>query len=413
MKNTFILLAIAFIHFSCGGDKPSDSRKAPLHSGKIDSLKTELTNALMADRINGFGACLVNEDGTVFAQGFGYANKEIKTAYTNKTLQNIGSVSKTLIGIALLKAQELGKLNLDDPINDHLPYEVSNPNYPSENITIRQLATHTSSIIDAAAYDSAYVLRNNVTVPDSIKALTEAFRPNSAKVPLKKFLRKILSKDGSWYSTTGFLQHSPGQYYEYTNVGSALAAAIIEYATGQSYDQFTTEHILKPLGMHASGWSLDVVDTTNHSVLYAKMKTPLPYYSLITYPDGGFITNPQDMGKYLSELVKGYVGNGTILNQESYREIFQPQLSAANFLEERSDAPDDDEYNTGIFMGFTPTGLIGHTGGDPGIATYMFFDPDSKTGRILMINTSVRDNEGVEQFYHIWGILEKYQRQIN
>lgn len=57
---------------------------------------------------------------------------------------------------------------------------------------------------------------------------------------------------------------------------------------------------------------------------------------------------------------------------------------------------------------FDDVDLSRHTGGDPGIATYMFFDPSTTTGRILIINTSVRNSGGVEQFYSIWNKLGEY-----
>ena len=64
-------------------------------------------------------------------------------------------------------------------------------------------------------------------------------------------------------------------------------------------------------------------------------------------------------------------------------------------------------------MGLTPKGYIGHTGGDPGIATFMFFKPGSKTGKVMMINTSVRNSGGVKQFYDIWYTLDEYEQKLN
>ena len=64
--------------------------------------------------------------------------KIIVTVHVDEvTIQNVASVSKTIVGIALLKAQELGKLKLDEPINKYLPFKVFNPKFPNENITIR------------------------------------------------------------------------------------------------------------------------------------------------------------------------------------------------------------------------------------------------------------------------------------
>jgi CubicO group peptidase (beta-lactamase class C family) len=91
---------------------------------------------------NGFTGTVVDTSGILYNQGFGYADIAAKKPYTKQTVINIASISKVFIGVALMKAQEMGLLNLDDPINKHLPFAVSNPNFPNELITIRQLATH-------------------------------------------------------------------------------------------------------------------------------------------------------------------------------------------------------------------------------------------------------------------------------
>ena len=64
------------------------------------------------------------------------------------TIHVIASISKTFVGIAIMKLVESGKLKLDDPINDYLPFEIRSPHYPEVDITIRHLVTHTSSLND-------------------------------------------------------------------------------------------------------------------------------------------------------------------------------------------------------------------------------------------------------------------------
>lgn len=380
-----------------------------------DSLTTELMDFHKAGHINGFSVAIVNQNEVLYQAGIGYSNLDSEESYTENTLQNIGSVSKTFIGVALLKAQEMGKLSLDDPINKHLPFQVYNPGYPKEEITLRHLATHTSTILDTDYYDEkSYILKDSIEVSDSLMAISENFNLPSTAMPLVSFLEKLLSEKGEWSEEQEFLKNKPGEIYEYSNVGATLAAAVLEIATGESFKGFATKHILQPLNMSSSGWSFDDIDISKHSTLYAKPKVELPYYSLITYPDGGLITSISDMAKYLSELIKGYSGNGTILKKTSYDELFKEQLTSENIPDQDDDGDAyDDEYNTGIFMGFTPKGYIGHTGGDPGIATFMFFNPKSKTGKVMMINTSVRDSAGVKEFYDIWYTLDQYENKMN
>ena len=100
---------------------------------------------------------------------------------------------------------------------------------------------------------------------------------------------------------------------------------------------------------------------------------------------------------------------GQVLRNNSFDELFTEQLSEVEIPDRDEEDAYDDEYNTGIFMGFTPKGYIGHTGGDPGVATFMFFNAETGVGRILMINTRISSQEGAEQFYAIWNTLEKYE----
>lgn len=380
-----------------------------------ESLTIHLRKLQKLGHINGFSVAIVNHDKTLYQTGVGYADLADKRAYTKNTIQNIGSVSKTLIGIALLKAQEQGKLKLDDPVNKHLPFPVVNPYYPNLPITIRHLATHTSTITDTDYYDAkAYILKEEIDLDMRNKGnVAEMFNNPEEKISMHNFLEKLLSKNGEWFHKKNFLERKPGSLFEYSNVGATLAAYVIEQSTGEPFNKYTTKHILKPLGMSSSGWSFDDIDLSKHSILYENPGQSIPKYSLITYPDGGLITNIKDLGKYLTELIKGQSGAGTLLTKESYYQIFSGQLSTGHLPNRDKDDDYDVEYNSGIFMGFTPSGQIGHTGGDPGIATFMFFNPQTKIGRVLMINTSITSQEGVDQFYSIWNTLGKYEGRFN
>ncbi len=415
MRRSVLIVLIVFFLVSCDQKKNTKDKPQNIPVTSADSLTTALQEIHKNGQINGFSVAIVNKDSVLYKAGIGYADAEKKTAYTENTLQNIASISKTLIGIALLKAQEMGKLKLDDPINAYLPYEVKNPHFPSEPITIRHLATHTSTITDTDAYDEqSYVLK---TIQDSVAAKNtktpENFNPPENKTSMTAFLQSVLHINGKWYSEEGFLKKKPGELFEYSNVGATLAASVLEYATGEKYNEFTSKYILKPLGMDSSGWSFDEIDMAMHTNLYADPDTQLPLYSLITYPDGGFITSGHDLSSYLMELIRGYDGKGLLLTKESYAELFAEQLNAANFTERDAENPYNDEYNSGIFMGFSAKNYVGHTGGDPGVSSFMFFDAKKKTGRILLINTDLGNQKGVQQFIAIWNTLKEYQEKWN
>ncbi|MFS4429011.1 serine hydrolase domain-containing protein [Chryseobacterium sp. S90] len=410
MGRILLLMVISWILISC-----HSMRAIPhVNHGVKDSLNADINKIYQQGLFNGFAVSIVNEKSTLYQKGFGFSDVKEKKLYSENTIQNIASVSKTFVGIALLKAEELGKLNLDDPVQKYVPFKVANPNFPQTPITIRQLATHTSSILD----NEFYLSKNYFLKPDqNLNGVKlnfddeQIFNPADSIISMSVFLENVLAENGKW-NKNSFSTHKPGSIYEYSNVGTALAAFIIEKATGQTFNKFIKEYILKPLQMKDSGWSFDEVKFSQFSRLYEKPDTPLPYYQSATYPDGGFITSINDLSKYLTELIKGYNGKGTILTQKSYKEYFTPQLTASNFEERNDKNPYSESYNTGIFMGFGHTGYIGHTGGDPGVMSMLFFDPKNNLGRIMIFNTNFSDKKGNEAFYGIWNVLEKYQLKL-
>ncbi|WP_144281878.1 serine hydrolase domain-containing protein [Chryseobacterium echinoideorum] len=380
-----------------------------------DSLTNEIKAVSKTDVFNGFTVSIVNDKGTLYQKGFGFSDIKNQKKYTDATIQNIASISKTFVGLALLKAQELGKLKLDDPINKYLPFKVVNPNFPDVEITIRHLATHTSSIVDNDFYLSKnYFLKENQDLKGRHLVFdeTQIFNPKDSIVSMEVFLNNLLTEKGKWNTKEIYTKNKPGEMYEYSNTATTLAAFVIEKATGEMFDKFTTKHILKPLKMNASGWHFEDVDFANYSNLYENPKTVLPFYSMVSYPDGNFITSVNDLSLYLTELIKGYNGKGSILTKESFKEYFKPQLQAKNFIERNDKNPYSESYNVGIFIGFGYTGFIGHTGGDPGVGSMMFFDPKNNIGRILIVNTSFSDKKGNDTFYGIWDKLEKYQTKL-
>lgn len=377
-----------------------------------DSLHAALNKELSKGQFVGFSVAIVTEKGIAYEKGFGQADAAQNKPYTAQTLQNIGSISKTLVGIALLKAQELGHLKLEDSVNKYLPFAVRNPYFPKDAITLRQLATHTSTITDNAYYlTQNYILKPNQNLEGLPLELEDEqkFNPAANAVSLEDYLKNTLTTQGKWHKAEDFLNKKPGAVHAYSNVGTALAAFVIERATGMRFDLFTKKYILDPLKMKASGWKFPDVDFSKHARLYLAPGKPLPYYALVTYPDGNFITSAHDLGLFLQELIRGYNGKGKLLSRESYKTYFTPALTAAHYDKRNEKNPYSDEFNVGVFMSFSVTGNIGHTGGDPGVTTMMFIDPKTSIGKLLIVNTNIIDKAGNDEFYGIWKALEKQQ----
>ncbi len=420
MTKSLLILVIVILFSSQQKPDSEDSKSQNISISEIaDSLTNELIDIHKQGYFNGYSVAIVNEHGILYQNGFGLADLETKKQYTENTIQSTGSISKTLIGISLLMAKEMGKLNLDDPINDYLPFDVSNPFYPEDEITIRHLANHTSTILDTDYYDkSCYMLESEKyklnTAPTEV---VDYFNSPGDSISIFDHTRNLFDKKGESCCEESFLNEKPGKVYKYSNLGATLGAVILEIATEVSFNDFTTKYILSPLEMTSSGWSAKEVNTENLSRLYSNADTVYAEYYGVDYPSGGLISSSIDLGKYLTELIKGYLGHGTLLNKDSYRELFGMPHREDIFSELKGENVNpilNMRYDKGVFMGLAPRGYIGHTGQDYGVVSFMFFNTQSKTGRIVIINTTILgDNEEeLNELWSIWDKLEKYQSKL-
>ena len=338
----------------------------------------------------GFAVAIVSAQGVLYQNAFGWANIAKDLPYTVDTIQPIGSVSKTLIGVALLKAIEHGYFTLESAINDLLPFRVTNPHARDKSIKVKHLATHTASIVDQAEhYRQAYVkgVQTDVTLHD--------------------FLFAYLHETGRLYGEQNFAKAEPGAAFNYTNIGAALAAYLVEAKTGIAFAEFTQQTILDPLQMNASGWFYDEGKGV-HATLYDQQHKPYDPYALVTYPEGGLRTSCADLSNYLIAMLQGRQGKATLLTTASFQTMFTPQFTPAAMPTQL----DPKEPNQGIFWSFRRNGKIGHSGGDPGVSAFLAFDPATGIGKLFMANTELESETLAGQFAQIWSTLEKYEGKL-
>lgn len=412
MKKSILIIFLLSISISCKQEAKVKSNEIKDYSVFKDSLNSDLNNIYKQKSIVGFSAVIVNDRGTIYNEGFGYSDLEKQEEYTSETTQKIASIGKTLIGISLLKAQELGKLNLDDPINKHLPFNVVNPNHPESQITIRHLATHTSTIRDIDAFFlNSYIIDSTGNSENAIPY--DYFKNVEAEMPLIDFTKNLVVEKGKWYSLEVFSKNIPGEKFQYSNTASTLCALIIQIATDEPYEQFARKHILEPLKMSNSRWSNENSTIEKDSRHYIDHKRVTTNYSTNSYPENGFITSSTDLAKYLSELINGYSGKGTILSKESYSELFRKQLSQEQIGKERNGTLGIFFEHTNGFMGDS-TISIGHNGSDPGTLTAMYFNPKTLLGKIVLTNTDFDFDESVmPEFKEIWNELGEHEKSLN
>ena len=385
MKKTIPFLLIISILNACSSSKETIATK--------NDLNTKLQNVLKYKRLTGFSVSAFTKDSVLYQNAFGYENINTKTSYTINTEQHVASISKTTIAVALLKAQELGLFSLDDPINNNLPFKVINPHFENDEITIRQLAMHMSSIKYSEEMTDSRAFEN----PD---------------LALGSFIKAYVEKSGKWYNDDNFHKEKPGTIGDYSNVGASLAAYIIEYKSGIPFSDFIETYIFKPLGLENTSFN---------------SKPDISYYKYLSqdnfekvemenrgdglYPAGRLSTNVVELTKFCQMVMNnGRLNDLTILKPESVQEM----LNASKLKK----SLDDDINRQAIFWSTMksplgiPKEMIGHNGGDYGVYTMMFFDQKTGIGYILLSNTGLTEGNHMSMV-GIYKSLWRYARGKN
>ena len=158
-----------------------------------------------------------------YAHAYGLARIHPDKPATPEMRYSIGSISKQFAATAILLLQQQGKLTLDDPVGKYVPGLTR-----GDEVTIRQILSHTSGYQDYAAED--YPLESQ------LKPVTP---------------RQILD---TWASKP--LDFEPGTQWQYSNTNYVIAGLIIEKVSGKKLFDFLGEHIFQPLGMK-SAWNSD------------------------------------------------------------------------------------------------------------------------------------------------------------
>ena len=178
-----------------------------------------LSTAYPADQ-PGAAALVMKNGQVVLRKGYGMANLELGAPVSPNMVFEVGSVTKQFTAAAILMLQQQGKLRMEDEVTRYLP------DYPThgEKITIDHLLTHTSGIPSYTGMPEWFSrLREDMKVDDVI----------------------ALFKDKP-------LEFKPGERWRYNNSAYILLGAVIEKASGKTYEQFVEEEIFQKLGMASS-----------------------------------------------------------------------------------------------------------------------------------------------------------------
>lgn len=393
----FLVLLFLFL-VSCGTAKQTPPEESPQ---TVEALNAYLDASFGSSPIAGMTALVCDQDGVLYKRSFGKSDLSSERAFDEHTVMNIASISKTFLAVAIMRAVDQGKIALDDDVNDHLPFRISNPHFPNHPITIRQLVTHTSSIQDTKAYAHAYYFHNaeNVDKKQIGKDMRRywSILKENEYLDNRELIQAMLTPGGRYYKDDIYdKKNSPGGTPSYSNVAASLAAQVIEHATGMTYEEYTRQEILTPLGMQESWWNEDEIPAGRFTKRYYTPTWEVPNYSLITLADGGLLTTGFDLTKFTFEMIKGYEGQGSLLSREAYETMFSTQTEYPG------------RNGIGIIWELIGDGTgFAHNGGDPGIFTNLVYDSEKKRAFIMMTNTEL-SKQTYPGVVRIWSALKGF-----
>jgi len=300
------------------------------------------------------GSVLIAQDGVVFLdEGYGLADRAREIPNTPQTRFHLGSISKQFTAMAILILQSQGRLNVQDPICNHI---TSCPT-AWQDITIHQLLTHTSGLSPRLNNIVSNAARDPETPPDPAYYIEIA-----GEVPLET---------------------RPGKQFAYNNQGYNLLAHIIEQASGQSYVDFLEENIFTPLNMRESGYD-DGLSGVAGGYTYRYATDPVEYVQLpISDGEGQLYSTTEDL---------------LLWDQALYTEQLLPQAELEPMFERF--VPMSDYPPFGYGYGWMVTSLLGQpvlggSGWSAGCATFYLRYPADRLTLIVLMNQGDIDHISV------------------
>jgi len=332
--------------------------KAQVFESYVETIMNETS-------LPGLAVTVIDNGKIVSQRAYGYANVDSGRAMTIDTPMNIASISKPILGIGLLQLKDQGLLDFDKDINSYLPFKIDNPHTDGEKITIRHLATHTSSIAD-------FYLESDYT------------EGKDSPIPLVEHVKGLLIPKGVRYDAgKHYLTTMPGTEREYSNLAAGLAGVIAEEVSGETLNTMMTKSLFEPLGMNHTSW---IIGSYKEGELATRYKfedcashdkfcnTAYPHLGNPNYPDGGINASLSDLTILtLSILSEDFHRKNGLLTENSFEEMLELQLPETVSSRQR-------------FFWRDRNGMTGHMGSDLGVATSLYFNRASGDAIIVLFN---------------------------
>jgi CubicO group peptidase (beta-lactamase class C family) len=334
-------------------------------------FEQQISDILDSEQLAGIVWSTVSEGNTKLGSA-GYSNISQASEMSTSQKVQVGSVTKTVLAMGVLKLVTEGALSLDTNVEALLPQlSFRNPWRGASPVTVKSLLDHTAGL------DNFRMWQFLNTVPTADTPLEDAFPPSHSN------LLKIRTE--------------PGTQYSYSNMGYAILGLVIERATGERYETYLDEYFLQPLGM---------ADSTFHYVTQtgasADSALAMGYFednveqaALPTYlrPAGQFTTTAADMSKLMHFILNdGMLDGNSVISVELMRRLGYPHKT--------------DAYAVGLKVGHglalavrdrhSVVGMC-HPGNTLGYWAYLCIFPEDRKAYFYAINTD-SETADYEQF---------------
>ena len=347
----FVFVAVLGLVTSIGAEEPKQTQPPSAaklfdYSPAIDRLQAAIRHEVEQKQLPAFSISLVDGDHLVWAEGFGFQDKDRKIRATENTVYRVGSVSKLFTDIAVMQLVESGALDLNAQVQTYLPeFQPSNP-FGGE-ISVLQLMTHRSGLVRESPVGN-YFDPTEPSLAETVASLND----------------------------TSLVYH-PGTKTKYSNAAVAVVGAVLEKQLDVSHAAQVRRKILDPLKMDHSGFT--VTPAVEQHLATGWMRTndgrrfEAPTFLLGTGPAGNFYSNVVDLAKFLTCLFnKGQFKDGQILKRVSFQTMLAPQKD-----------PDGKPQRFGIgfaIQDFNGLTKVGHGGAVYGFSTQLEALPERKLG---------------------------------
>lgn len=241
------------------------------------TLDIYIEKFLKEHKIPGASVAIVHNRDVFYTKLWG-ATGESEKKITRKTPFAIGSISKSLTALAIVKLIEDKKIKLEDSVQQHLPSFKLKDTQSTSNITIQHLLTHTSGI-------NTY---EGLALSDKQLKSSKALKENVMKLSKVK------------------LNAPPGEEYQYSNANYMILGALIEAVTNETYSSYIEKHVFQPLKMNGAAANKESAYEKGYLTGYQSL-FGIPRKSVVSYDNAGapygYITaNLEDMIQFIMFL---------------------------------------------------------------------------------------------------------------